>query len=114
MRTSWAIGITAFYLLILGLEMLLTNGAAFSATDQTTLKYLMSPIFTNLSGETSAIFGVVLWVANFFSMLVKVIFLYAPTVWSGYLQYVWFYICLPVSIGMIVSVVSLLRGSGAS
>lgn len=45
---------------------------------------------------------------------IQAIFLYNPTIWSGY--WIWFYyiVCIPIMVGLVFSIVSIMRGVGSS
>jgi hypothetical protein len=43
-------------------------------------------------------------------LFVKILFLWFPTVFTGYVGYVYWYICMAIDIGMIFSIVSIVRG----
>ena len=114
MKTSWIIGVMMLYLLIFGIEMMVTEGDAFNVTQQDQLTALMSPAMTNQSGVVSGAVAFVANIGTYFATFVSALFLWSPSVWTGYLIWFWLFFCLPISVGMIVGVVTILRGGASS
>lgn len=110
MKTSWIIGVITIYLIIMAAELMATNGTAFSASTSENLTTLMSPTMANYSSSTSAFASIVTNVGTYVMTFLQAMFLWSPTIFSGYWIWFWLFICLPVSIGMVLSVVQILRG----
>ena len=81
MKTSWVIGVIMFYLLIFGIEMMVTDGTAFSANETQRLNVLMGPTMTNQSGATSALVSLAKNVGTYFVTFLNAIFP-KPTSWE--------------------------------
>ena len=114
MKTSWIIGVMMLYLLIFAAEMMVTGGTAFNATQHSQLERLMAPTMTNQSGVVSGAVALVSNAGTYFVTFVSALFLWSPSVWTGYLVWFWLFICLPISIGMVIGVVTILRGTSSS
>lgn len=113
MKHSWVWGVIAFYLLILGIEMMVTGGSAFSSTGQSNLEAMMSPTLTNQSGVVAAVWSTATQVASYFITFIQAIFLWSPSIFTGYLVWLWVYICLPTTITMIIGIIIVLRGGSS-
>lgn len=111
MKTSWVIGVFVFYLLIFAAEMMVTGGS-FGPT--TTSGALVSPSIASSSNSVSQWFTVMASGFNYFISFIGVLFLYSPSVFPGNYVWMWWFICLPVDVGMIFGIVTMLRGSASS
>ncbi len=118
MRLSWVQGVFMFYLLIFGLEVMLTGGVSLGATtssgienaatnNQTTL---MQPEFATSANIITGAWTIVKNIVGFLGILVKVLALWAPTVFGGDMIWVWWYICFPTDVAMVFAILSLARG----
>jgi hypothetical protein len=114
MRSSWFHSVAMLYIVLFGLEMMMTGGSMFDPTARNALAGAVSPTITNYSNSTSAIISTVTNIGIWVIWISSMIFLWAPTIWTGY--WVWFYlvICLPISIAFIAGLVFALRGIGSS
>jgi hypothetical protein len=98
-------------LIFLG-EMMATGGTAFNTTGFTYLDALMSPNFTNVASVVSAFWSLITGVAFLLKELVQILFLWSPEVWTGNYIYVWFIICLPLGLSIVLGLVFIMRGVG--
>ena len=113
MKHSWVMGVVMLYLLVLGVEMMVTGGTAFSSEGQGYLDSLVSPAMSNQSGALTSIVSLAIQVGTYFETFIKAVFLWSPSVWTGYLIWVWFYMCVPLTIAMIIGIIIVLRGSSS-
>ncbi len=110
MRMSWLMGITMAYLFILAWEMLMTGGNTLGTSVNETMTAVVSPTITNFAGSTSNFASMITNAGSIFLKIMSIVFLYAPTVWSGDSIWVWYFVCLPVAITMIATLVFVARG----
>ena len=113
MKHSWVMGVVLLYLLILGVEMMVTEGTAFSSAAESQIEGLLSPSMTNQSGAVTSIISLASQAGTYFMTFVNAVFLWSPSVWTGYLVWVWFYLCVPITVTMIIGVIIVLRGSSS-
>lgn len=104
--------------LIFLLEMMATGGTVFSATTSSNMTnpiannstLLMSPTLAESTNIFTAAWAVTTGVANYLKIVIQIIFLWCPTVFSGYMLWFWWLICFPVDVGIVFSIVSIVRG----
>ena len=111
MKTSWIIGVAMMWLFILFCEVLATNGTIFNPSG---VNSLLSISIYNSSGIIAATATFFVNLGNYFYAFLQLVTLYQPTVFSGNYIYMWYMICLPIDIGMIFGVVTILRGVHSS
>jgi hypothetical protein len=71
----------------------------------------------SLGQPTGTDFNLVSFVTTVWSYMkvfIPMIFLYNATVWSGYWIWFYFFVCLPICVGMVFSIVTIMRGSSSS
>jgi hypothetical protein len=110
-----------FYLIIFSLEVIVTGGINFSQTpsgiDNVVAQNTSSLAFPQLAESTNvftAAWAVIVGVASYIALFFQIIFLWCPTVFSSYGMWFWWYICLPVDIGMVLSIIFIVRGVHSS
>ena len=71
------------------------------------IQTLQTPTGTNFF---SALASGIKFVWDYLTVVIKWIFLWNPTLWSG--NWLWFYyfVCMPICISLIISIVFILRG----
>jgi hypothetical protein len=99
------------WLFILFCEVLVTNNPLFAPSGANAL---LSMNIYNSSGIIPATATFFTNLGNYFKAFLDIITLYQPTVFSGNYIYLWYMLCLPVDIGMIFSVVTIIRGVHSS
>ncbi len=114
MKTSWIIGVVMMYILILSVELVVTGGTAFGTTAQGNLNGLTSNTMTNYSSGTSAFTAIFSQAGSYFMTFLNAVMLWSPTLFSGYYVYFWLFFCLPIDIGMVMSIAQVARGVHAS
>lgn len=77
------------------------------ATSIANIQNLVQPTGTNFF-ETASAFVVNVW--TYMVGFIKMVFLWYPTVWTGY--WLWFYyiVCFPIAIGVVFGIVTIMRG----
>jgi hypothetical protein len=106
------------YLLIFACEMFATGGTVFGAktssgienvvtTNQTAL---MAPTLQDSTNVFTGAWAAITGVAFYLKVLLGVMFLWAPTVFTGYLIWFWWFICFPIDCGLVASIVFIVRG----
>ena len=68
---------------------------------------LGTPTGTNFVGN---IISDVTQVWNYMMTFIKMIFLWNGTLWQGQWLYFYYFVCIPIVIGMVFSIVTILRG----
>jgi hypothetical protein len=79
------------------------------------LQRLMQPTGTDVTVISSLpVIGgaasLISYVWNFFKIFIQMIFLYFPSIWNGQWIWVWYFLCVPVTVGFVASIVIILRG----
>lgn len=110
MKTSWIIGIVTLYLIIFAVEMMVTKGTAFSSGVNGQLNSMMGISMANYSNSNTAFVSLIINAGTYIMTFINVVFLWSPTVFAGYGIWFWQFICLPVSIGTVISMVQVIRG----
>jgi len=114
MKTSFIIGWVCLFISLVLFDSIISQGSGFSGSQIDMLKQLMQPTGTDITalnsvpiigGGVSMITGV--WA--FFKILIEMIFLFFPNIWAGNWIWLWAFLCVPVSIGFIVSFIIILR-----
>ncbi len=121
MRTSLIIGLIMLWLIIAGLEFMVDNPAAaagtaiMSSTNNDTATTLMSAgKFVSSGNVFTTAWTIITDAAPAFQAIIKVIFLWSPSIFAGYMVYFWYIFCLPISIGFIISLIFVARGVHSS
>jgi hypothetical protein len=109
LKTAWIVGIVMAYLLIFALEMWSTGAESLDiAGNAATASQTM---LSALGG--TPISGLLAMGVTFFSYIVAILqmlILYAPTVFAGDMIWVWWFVCFPVDVGMVLSIIAVMRG----
>jgi len=106
------------WLLIFGLEMFVTGGVDFGAITSSNISnpvtnnssILINPDFAESTNIFVAAWSVVTHVSAYLKIIVQVLFLWCPTIFSGYMIWFWWAICFPVDVGLVFSIISIVRG----
>ena len=102
MKSSWWLGIIMAYMVILGWELVVTGGTSFSQNNfiaqQTTLSSI--PILGD--------------VISYVSTIGQALLLYSPSIFQGYMLWVWWFVCFPLDVMMVVGIVVVARGGSSS
>ena len=107
MKTSWIIFIAFAYIAIFYFAGVAEYANQMNATTVASLQSLGTPEGTNwVLQQVAQISRVWTYLTIWFQM----IFLWNPTVWSGSWYYFYLFVCLPICIGMGMSIVFMLRG----
>lgn len=106
------------WLLIFSLEMFVTGGVDFSAvTSSNVTNYaatnttsFMSPTLAESTNLFTAAWAVITNVGTYLWFILQILFLWCPTVFSGYMLWFWWFVCFPIDVGIVFSIVSIVRG----
>jgi len=112
MKSSWIAGVFMFYLLIFGVELIVTEGNVFSNVITSGAGTLSQPSFAVSSNIFSQVWAVLSIIGDYISMFIQAVFLYNASVFSGYMVWFYWFICFPVACATIYGVVQLIRGTG--
>ncbi len=118
MKSSWVMAIVMLYLVIFACEMFATGGTVFGAVTSSGMhnvatenqSTLIIPQLTNSGNVITQAWTIITNVGTYLATFIGILFLWAPTVWSGYMAWVYWFICFPVSCMMVFAIVSLARG----
>ncbi len=114
MKTSWIIGVFMFYMLIVGIAMMVASTNTPDSDVMSIIDTLIRPSIVNQAGSASAFVSFVRDIGTYFMAFLGALFLYFPSVWQGHLIWFYYFVCIPVSVGMVLSIVTILRGVHAS
>lgn len=107
MKTSWIIFIGMVYLAILYFSGIMEQTNNINSSVASNFMALNTPSGTNFMGVLATdIVNVWNYLLHFFPML----FLWNPSIWTGYWLYFYYIFCIPICIGMVMSIVFILRG----
>lgn len=101
------------YLLIFACEMFATGGLLLGAAGNVATvnqTALLAPSVQESTNVFTGAWAVIAGVAPYLRLLVQVIFLYQPTVFMGYMSWFYWFVCFPVSVGMVASIIFIVRG----
>ena len=114
MKTGWIVGIVTAWV-ILFIFSLVCDQAWFEGSTLSTLNSLMHPQFPSTSIPViGVVIGAVTVLWGWIQALFTVIFLKFDF-WSGNYMLLWYIFCVPVGIGIIVSIVlAVFRGAPSS
>ena len=107
MKTSWIIFIVFAYLAIFYFAGVAEYSSLINSQVSQNLYTLGTPTGTNFLGTLTSQISAV-W--DYMVVFIKMIFLWNGTLWVG--SWLWFYyfVCLPICIGVVMSIVFILRG----
>lgn len=116
MKTSWFIGLMMLYITLYILSSIAAQSNMVTATQISAIQGFMQPVGTDMSSAStsttgiSAAFVLITNVWSYLRPIIEAIFLWNASLWTG--NWIWFYycVCMPISVGMIVSIVFVLRG----
>lgn len=114
MKTSWIIGVIMFYLLILGLELMITEGTLFSNAVTRNVGTLYQPELAAQSNIVTQGIAILSQIGEYIVAVLEVLFLWSPSVFSGYMIWVYWFVCFPVACAMFFGIIlSSIRGVGS-
>jgi hypothetical protein len=110
MKESWIIGVFALYLVIMAWEMIATGGSSLNVAGNYAIAGQSTLISPDLA-KSSEFWLVIGNILGFLESLIKVLMLWAPTVFSGTMIWFWWFVCFPVDAGMVWGIVKMVRGT---
>jgi len=109
------IGIVMLYFVLLICSSVAAQSSMITSTEVGQVQGLMQPTGTDSTSLTSgSVIGqAVSLITNVWSYLLgflQIVFLWFPNLWTG--TWLWFYfiVCVPISVGFVMSIVFVLRG----
>jgi hypothetical protein len=120
MKTSFIIGWATLFIVGIFLELVITGGTGVGSSYMDTLSSLTKNV--NIVNVTSLysvpVIGqaasLITMIGQYFAILIAMIFLYFPDIWAGNWIWLWYFLCIPVSVGFIFSFITILRGVHSS
>ena len=111
MKSSWIAGIVFFYIGLLVLSLIAEQNVSMKGSDVNVIQQLITPSGTDFSNPVVATVSLITDVWQYFRLLIQVIFLWFPDLWVG--SWLWFYyiVCVPITVMMIATFITILRGS---
>lgn len=115
MKQSWVVGIMIIYIALQGWTMTLQQSTTGDTSVWSSLQNMWYLNFTQLVGSSvSMIWSPALSVLSVFVAFASAIILYYPAIFQGTFIWFWWCICLPVAVGFIISIVTIIRGTGST
>jgi uncharacterized membrane protein len=109
MKTSLIIGVVQLYLVIVFCEMVVTGASIFAPALTSQQGVLSSPTMAS-----SSIATFITNAGQFLAALIPALLLYSPTVFSGNMAWVWWFTCFPIDVGIVASIIWIVRGVQSS
>jgi hypothetical protein len=111
MRTGTLVGIVILYMVILGLEMMVTGGIDFTNNVTNSAGALLQPDVAASGNIATQTWAVISNIGSYVGAIFGAILLWSPTVFSGYMLWLYWFICFPIACAMIYAVITMIRGS---
>jgi hypothetical protein len=94
--------------------MILQNDTVGASNIWSSLNSMWYMNLTQLVGSSvSSIWAPAITVVAVFASFLSAIVMYYPAIFTGYFIWFWWCICLPIAIGFIISIVTIIRGVNA-
>lgn len=120
MKISWVLGVIMFYILILCCELFATHGGGSVYSSNTTVEFTnvatqnqsltIEPSYLTSSSTASAAWTVATNIGQTLGIISSFLVLWSPTVFSGNMLWVWWFVCFPTDVAMIFAILALVRG----
>lgn len=118
MKTSWIIGVMMAYLVIFAVEMFLTGGTSFGATTSSGIvntatanqSTLMFPELQESTNIFTAAWATLTGLGVYLKLVLQMLVLWSPTLFTGNLLWFWWFVCFPVDVGMVIGLIFVVRG----
>ena len=114
MKQSWVVGVISLYLFVMLCHLFIAQQMSYDGTLWTGMKDLYTPTMINFSGSETALSTVMKGVGSYLVIFIEFLFNYSPIIWTGNLFYIYLLIILPINIGMIFAIMTIVRGTGSS
>jgi hypothetical protein len=115
MKTSLIIGIISLWVILTLLSNVAEETALMGSGEATTLQSFMQPHGTDFSNVITGTVSIVTNIWQYMKLVIQVMFLWYPTVWEGsWSMMIYFIPFLPFGIGLVFSIVTVLRGVGST
>jgi hypothetical protein len=106
------------YLAIFAVEMFVTGGLIFGATTASGMSNvatvnqtaLLAPTIQESTNVFTAAWAIITGVAPYLRLLLQIVFLWCPTVFVGDMLWLYWFVCFPISVGFVASLVFIARG----
>lgn len=111
MKQSWIVGLMIIYIALQGWTMVLQADAVGASNIWSNLQGMWYMNLTQLVGSSiSSIWSPALTVISVFAAFLSAIVLYYPAIFHDLYIWFWWCFCLPIGIGFIISIVTIIRG----
>jgi hypothetical protein len=110
MKQSYVIGIVMLWVMALWLCCVAENNNIIGNEQTNLISVLLTPQGTDFSNPITAVTSIITDVWQYMKVFLQMAVLWFPDLWHGNWIWVWYVICLPLAIGMIFSIVTILRG----
>ncbi len=94
--------------------MMASGTSTFPAFVQSHFNSLWNPSLANFAGSASALSTLFVSVGTYLVAFMEIIFLWSPTVFAGNFIWFWDFVCLPISISFIITLITIARGVHSS
>ena len=115
MKMSFIIGWAALFISLIFFDTIVQQSTGIGSDTYGWVKSLGEPDITNMTSPgVGQLISLITYVGQYIVTFISMIFLWFPSIWTG--NWIWFYwfFCVPVTIGFIVSIVFVLRGVGST
>ena len=112
MKQSWVVGIVTLYVIAQGLTMFVQT----SSSGDSSIWGVMDGVFRYNMTQIQGTQGVSsIWVPaqigiSVFMSFFQIILMYYPALFSGVYVWFWYVVLFPISVGFVISIVSMIRG----
>lgn len=114
MKQSWVVGIVMLYVILQGLTMIVQASTTGDSGVWNILDGVFKYNLSQVQGSSTSLISSI-WVPaqvgiSVLMTFLSVIMLYYPALFHGNYIWFWFVICLPISVGFVISIVTTIRG----
>jgi hypothetical protein len=114
MKTSWLMGVVIIYMGLWVYEMMLTGGTSLTNIITTNAGVLLQHQVVSSSNIALQALTGLMNIGAYIVAVIQVIFLWCPTVWTGYMLWFYWFICFPIACATVYAIVTLIRGGGSA
>lgn len=110
-KQSWTVGVVMLYIILQGLTMIVQQ----STTGDTRIWGYLNSVFqynvsTSVISNISMVWAEAGAVLAMFVSFLEIILMYYPALFPGNYVWIWWCILLPIDVGMVMSVIAMIRG----
>lgn len=120
MKTSFIIGWACLFIAGTIGELFITGGTGFGSDTMSLIRSVTRDVnIVNITslyaipviGQVASFF---VMVGEYLALIISMLFLWFPNIWAGNWIWVYYFLCVPVTIGFIFSIIVIVRGGSNS